>query len=120
MKGTGKGKGVWTLNGLELSSRRKEGSPRQRWVDWDPGADANTSCRAQTISVSYAGAGISFDRQHCEMWDIDKDADGADFANWWRGHVRRKEREVGAMTLTRLDNGAVPVVLVDFDYYANP
>lgn len=120
LKGTGKGKGVWTLNGLELSSRRKEGSPAQQWVEWDPGADYETSCRSQTISVSYAGVGIAFDRQHCEMWDIDKDPDGADFANWWRGHVRRKEREVGAMTLTRLDNGAVPVLLVGFDYYANP
>jgi hypothetical protein len=120
LKGTGKGKSVWTLNSLEVSSRRKEGSPAQQWVDWDPGADTTTSCRSQTISVSYAGAGIAFDKQHCELWDIDKDADGADFANWWRGHVRRKERETGAMTLTRLDNGALPVLLVSFDYYANP
>jgi hypothetical protein len=120
LKGTGKGKSVWTLNGLEVSSRPKEGSARQQWVDWDPGADAKTNCRSQTISVSYAGAGIAFDKQHCELWDIDKDADGADFANWWRGHVRRQERETGAMTLTKLDNGATPVLLVGFDYYANP
>jgi hypothetical protein len=120
MRGTGKGKSVWTLNSLEVSSRRTEGSAPQEWVDWDPGADANTNCRNQTISVSYAGAGVSFDKQHCEMWDIDKDQDGADFANWWRGHVRRKERETGALTLTRLANGDVPVLRVDFDYYANP
>jgi hypothetical protein len=120
LKGTGKGKGVWTLNSLEVSSRRKEGSAAQQWVDWNPGADENTSCRSQPITVSYAGVGITFDKQHCEVWDIDKDADGADFANWWKGHIRRKEREVGAQTLTRLDNGAVPTLLVSFDYYANP
>lgn len=120
LRGTGKGKGLWTLNSLEVSSRRKEGSAPQEWVDWDPGADANTNCRNQTISVSYAGAGVSFDKQHCEMWDIDKDQDGADFANWWKGHVRRKERETGALTLTRLANGDIPVLRVSFDYYANP
>jgi hypothetical protein len=120
MHGTGKGRGLWTLNSLEVSSRRSDGSAPQEWVDWDPGADATTNCHTQTVSVSYAGAGLSLDQQHCEEWDIDKDADGADFANWWRGHVRRKERETAAMTLTRLQNGDLPKLLVSFDYYANP
>jgi hypothetical protein len=120
MHGTGKGRGLWTLNSLEVSSRRSDGSAPQEWVDWDPGADATTNCHTQTVSVSYAGAGLSLDQQHCEQWDIDKDEDGADFANWWRGHVRRKERETAAMTLTRLQNGDLPKLVVSFDYYANP
>lgn len=120
MRGTGKGRGIWTLNGLEVSSRRADGSPAQEWVDWDPGADSDRDCHPQTVGVGYAGASVSVTQQHCEMWDIDKDEDGADFANWWRGHVRRKERETAAFTLTRLANGDAPTLILSFDYYANP
>lgn len=63
---------------------------------------------------------MSVTQQHCELWDIDKGEEAADFANWWRGHVRRKERETAAFTLTRLENGDLPIVTLDFDYYANP
>lgn len=120
MYGTGKGHSVWTLNSLEVDSRRKDGSPAQEWVDWDPGADANTNCHSQTVSVSYAGVGLALDKQHCEMWDIDKGSEAADMSNWWRGHIRRKERETAAMTITRTASGQAPTLLLDFDYYANP
>jgi len=65
--------------------RRKDGTPAQEWVDWDPGADANTNCHSQTVSVTYEGVGLAVDKQHCEMWDIDKGAEAADMSNWWRG-----------------------------------
>jgi len=120
MYGTGKGHSVWTLNGLEVDSHRAEGSAGQDWVDWDPGADASTNCHSQSVSVSYGGVGLGVDKQHCEMWDIDKGEDGADMSNWWRGHVRRKERETAAMTVTRLAEGRAPRNAFDFDFYANP
>lgn len=70
MYGTGKGHSVWTLNGLEVDSRREPGTAPQEWVDWDPGADASTSCHSQTVSVTYAGVGLALDKQHCETWDM--------------------------------------------------
>ncbi|MGH9040446.1 MAG: hypothetical protein ACRDZ3_09460 [Acidimicrobiia bacterium] len=119
--GSGKGKGIWTLNRLEADGRRKPGSAAQEWVDWDPGADAaGGNCAPQTVSVSYAGFGVSIQKNRCDTWDIDKGAEAADFANWWRGHARRKERETAAEVLTRLRAGEQPRGLFDFDYYANP
>lgn len=41
-------------------------------------------------------------------------------SDWWRGHIRRKERETAAMTATRPAPGASPTILLDFDHYANP
>jgi len=121
MHGTGKGRGIWTLNGLEVDSRRKDGSSHQEWVDWDPGADDNThNCHAQTVSVAYAGVGLSVTKDHCEMWDIDKGKHAADMSNWWRGHVRRKERQTAAVVATRTAAGEVPTDVFDFDFYANP
>ena len=64
--------------------------------------------------------GVSVDEQHCEMWDIDKGKYAADMSNWWRGHVRRKERETAATTATRLASGEAPADDFDFDFYANP
>ena len=119
--GTGKGKGVWTLNRLEADGRRKPGTAPQEWVDWDPGADAaGGNCAPQTVSVSYAGFGVSIQKNRCDTWDIDKGSEAADLANWWRGHARRKERETAAEVLTRLRPGEHPQGLYDFDYYANP
>jgi hypothetical protein len=120
MYGTGKGKSIWTLNGLEVDSRRQGRTSHQEWVDWDPGADANTNCHSQTVSVSYAGVGVAVDKQHCEVWDIDKGENAADMSNWWRGHVRQKERETAATTATRTAAGEVPTDVFDFDFYANP
>jgi hypothetical protein len=120
MRGTGKGKSLWTLNSLQVSSRRADGTPQQEWVDWDPGADAEFGCRPQTVTVGYAGASVDITQQHCEVWDINKGEEAADFANWWRGHQRRKERETAAMTLTKLHNGDLPTLSLSFDYYANP
>lgn len=119
--GTGKGKSVWTLNRLEADGRRKAGTAEQEWVNWDPGADGDAGhCSPQSVSVSYAGFGLSMQKNHCDMWDVDKGAEAADFANWWRGHARRKERDTAAAVLTRLRPGDEPEGTFDFDYYANP
>jgi hypothetical protein len=119
--GTGKGKGIWTLNRLEADGVRKPGSAAQEWVDWSPGADDNAGhCEPLAVSVSYAGFGLSVQKNHCDTWDIDKGDDAADFANWWRGHARRKERDTAVEVLTRLRPGEQPEGLFDFDYYANP
>lgn len=118
--GTGKSHSIWTLSGLEADGRRKPGTAHQEWVDWDPGADAEHSCRTQTVSVSYAGVGVSIDKQHCELWDINKGAEAADLSNWWRGDAWRTERETAAETATRLREGEVPKGLFDFDFYAHP
>lgn len=116
--GTGKSHSIWTLRGLEADGRRRPGTAHQEWVDWDPGADAEHGCRTQTVSVSYAGVGVSIDKQHCELWDIDKGAEAADLSNWWRGDAWRTERETAAETATRLREGEVPQG--DFDFYAYP
>jgi hypothetical protein len=120
MYGTGKSHSIWTLTGLEVDSRRKADTASQEWVDWDPGADGKQNCASQTVSVSYAGVGVSVDKQHCELWDIDKGREAFDMSNWWRGDVWRSERETAAMTLTRTRAGEVPHGLFDFDYYARP
>ncbi|MGH9039991.1 MAG: hypothetical protein ACRDZ3_07160 [Acidimicrobiia bacterium] len=120
MHGTGKSHSVWTLTGLEVDQRRKDGTAGQEWVDWDPGADGKQNCASQSVSVSYAGVGVSVDKQHCELWDIDKGADPADMSNWWRGEVWRSERQVAAMTATRTRAGEVPHDKFDFDFYARP
>lgn len=119
--GTGKGKSVWTLNRLEADGRRKPGSAGQEWVDWDPGADSEQGhCAPQTVTVAYGGFSLSTTKNHCDKWDVDKGAEAADFANWWRGHARRSERETAAEVLTRLRAGENPAGVFDFDYYANP
>jgi len=120
MYGTGKSHSIWRLTGLEVDSRRKGGTVAQEWVDWDPGADGKQNCASQTVSVSYAGVGVSIDKQHCELWDIDKGREALDMSNWWRGDVWRSERESAAMTLTRTKAGEVPHGTFDFDYYARP
>jgi hypothetical protein len=120
MYGTGKSHSVWRLTGLEVESRRKPGTADQEWVDWDPGADGKQNCASQTVSVSYAGVGVAVDKQHCELWDIDKGQDPLDMSNWWRGNVWRSERETAAMTLTRTRAGETPHGVFDFDYYARP
>ena len=120
MYGTGKSHSVWTLSGLEVDSRRTEGTPRQEWMDWDPGADAETACRSQSVSVSYAGASVGVEKQHCELWDIDKGSAAFDMSNWWRGDVWRSERETAAVTLTKLREGELPHGDFDFDYHAHP
>ena len=120
MYGTGKSHSVWNLTGLEVDSRRKAGTAGQDWVDWDPGADGKKDCVSQPVSVSYAGVGVSIDKQHCELWDINKGEEGFDMSNWWRGRVWRAERETAAMTLTRTRAGEVPHGIFDFDYQARP
>ena len=115
--GTGKSKSVWVLEGLEVFARRADGSPAQEWVDWDPGADADMNCQAQPVEVSYAGASVSITKQHCEQWDISKHED-VRFSNWWRGSVRRKERETAMVALTKTNAGEVPHQTFDFDFYA--
>ncbi len=120
MHGTGKSRGIWALTGLEVDSRRTEGTARQEWMDWDPGADGRQNCASQTVSVSYAGASVGIEKQHCEEWDIDKGAAAFDMSNWWRGDVARKERETAAVTLTKVKEGAVPTGDFDFDYHAHP
>jgi hypothetical protein len=120
MHGTGKSHSVWTLSGLEVDQRRRGETARQEWIDWDPGADGKQNCASQTVSVSYAGVGVSVEKQHCELWDIDKGSDPADMSNWWRGDVWRSERETAAMTATRTRAGEVPHDNFDFDFYAHP
>jgi hypothetical protein len=120
MYGTGKSHSVWHLTGLEVDSRRKADTAAQDWVDWDPGADGKQNCASQTVSVSYAGVGVSVDKQHCELWDIDKGREAFDMSNWWKGSVWRSERETAAMTLTRTKAGDVPHGVFDFDYQARP
>ena len=120
MWGTGKSKSVWVLNRLEVSSRRKPGTAHQDWVDWDPGADGKQNCQSQSVSVSYGGASVSVDKQHCELWDISKGEHPAQFSNWWRGDVNRSEREMAASVLTSTKSGEVPHDLFDFDFYAHP
>ncbi len=120
MWGTGKSKSVWVLSGLEAASRRKDGTAHQDWVGWDPGADGKQNCTSQTVSVSYAGASVSVDKQHCELWDISKGEHPAQFSNWWRGDVRRSERETAAAVLTSTKGGEVPTDNFDFDFFAHP
>ncbi|MGH9043093.1 MAG: hypothetical protein ACRDZ3_23015, partial [Acidimicrobiia bacterium] len=120
MYGTGKSHSVWSLTGLEVESRRKAGTAAQEWVDWDPGADGKQNCASQSVSVSYAGVGVSVDKQHCELWDIDKGREALDMSNWWKGQVWRSERETAAMTLTRTKAGEAAHGVFDFDYYARP
>ena len=120
MHGTGKSHSIWTLSGLEVDSRATKGTARQDWVDWDPGADARTNCQSQSVSVSYGGASVSVDKQHCELWDIDKGAEAFDMSNWWRGDVWREERSTAAVTLTKVRQGEVPTGDFDFDYKAHP
>lgn len=120
MHGTGKSHSVWTLSGLEVASRRTEDTARQQWVDWDPGADAETKCQSQTVSVSYAGATVGVEKQHCELWDISKGAAALDMSNWWRGQVWRSERETAAVTLTEVKQGEIPWGSFDFDFRAHP
>lgn len=120
MWGTGKSKSMWTLSGLEVSSRRTPDTAHQDWVDWDPGADGKQNCQSQTVSVSYGGASVSVDKQHCELWDITKGEHPAQFSNWWRGDVWRSERETAAGVLTSTKSGEVPTDTFDFDFYAHP
>jgi len=120
MRGTGKGKGRWTLNGLGLSSWRTKSMPEHEWVDWEPGADADFSCRAQSVTVGHAGASVGLVQQHCELWDVDKGEEGANFANWWRADQRGQEREVAAMSLTKLHRGEFPTLRLSIDHHATP
>jgi hypothetical protein len=115
--GTGKSKSIWTLDGLEVFARRTDGTPAQDWVGWDPGADADISCQPQSVEVSYAGASVGITKQHCEKWDISKHED-VRFSNWWRGSVRRTERETAMVALTKTNAGEVPHQTFDFDFYA--
>ena len=115
--GTGKSKSIWTLDGLEVFARRTDGSAGQDWVDWDPGADADLNCQPQSVEVSYAGASVGITKQHCEKWDISKHED-VRFSNWWRGSVRRQERETAMVALTKTNAGELPHQTFDFDFYA--
>ena len=115
--GTGKSKSIWTLDGLEVFARRTDGTAAQDWVDWDPGADADLNCQPQSVEVGYAGASVGITKQHCEKWDISKHED-VRFSNWWRGAVRRAERETAMVALTKTSAGEVPHQTFDFDYYA--
>lgn len=116
--GTGKSKGAWDLNGLEVESWRKKDTAEQWWMDWDPGADSDFNCQSQTIGINVRAVYLESTHLHCEEWDIDKGSAPADFSNWWRGDVPRKERETAALIATSVKNGEWPVDYVDFDYYA--
>ena len=120
MYGTGKSKGFWRLNTLEVQSYPERSGPPQRWIDWDPKADTKSECEKTTVTVTVEGLGLSRDAQRCERWDIDKKAGPGDFANRWRGGAVRSERSTAAVTATQVDNGATPRYLFEFDYYARP
>lgn len=115
--GTGKSKSIWRLEGLEVFARRTDNTATQDWVDWDPGADADTKCQPQSVEVSYGGASVGITKQHCEMWDISKHED-VRFSNWWRGSVWRSERESAMVALTKTNAHEVPHQTFDFDFYA--
>jgi hypothetical protein len=118
LHGTGKSKGFWTLKELELQQYPDEGTVPQRWVDWDPKADAKTNCQGVTVGVTVQGVGLSTEQQRCELWDIEKGADPGDFANRWKGSVRRADRASAMVTAMQVDNGALPRYRFEFDYYA--
>lgn len=117
--GTGKSKTGWTLDLLEVRSWRKTGTPDQDWLDWSPRADSDAgNCRSETVGVSVYGATLENTSQHCDVWDIDKGEEPADFANDWDGSAKQKERDTASMIATNVPNGYVPTDYVRFDYYA--
>lgn len=118
LHGTGKSKGFWVLKELELQSYPEEGTDPQRWVDWDPKADIDTKCKTETVSVTVRGVGLATEQQRCEKWDIEKGETPGDFANRWKGSVRRGDRATAMATATEVDNGALPRYRFEFDYYA--
>jgi hypothetical protein len=118
MYGTGKSKGFWTLKELEVQSYPEAGTAPQRWIDWDPKADAKTNCQSVTVGVTVEGIGLSTEQQRCELWDIEKGVDPADFGNRWKGGVRRTDRSTASVTATQVDNGGLPRYRFEFDYYA--
>lgn len=119
--GTGKSKGAWKLNSLEVRSWRKTGTPDQDWIDWSPRADEDHgNCSSSTVGVNVNAAYLEHTSTHCDLWNIDKGAEPADFANVWMGNVRRSEREVAGLIATNTPNNYVPVDYIRYDYYARP
>jgi hypothetical protein len=118
LHGTGKSKGLWVLKELELQSYPEEGTAPQRWVDWDPKTDLDTKCSTTTVSVEVRGVGLSTEQQRCEKWDIEKGETAGDFANRWKGSVRRGDRATAMATATQVANGDLPRYRFEFDYYA--
>lgn len=99
--GTGKSKGAFTLDALQAAGWRSPGTERQEWVDWNPRSDRELpNCERQTVGVNIAGFEVSRQDDHCELWDIDKGDEPAEFANWWRGVARRSERDASAIGRT--------------------
>jgi hypothetical protein len=118
MWGTGKSKGFWVLKELEVQSYPEQGTAPQRWVEWDPKSDTKTDCQNVTVGITVKGVGLSVDQQRCELWDIEKGVDPADFANRWKGSVRRGDRAAAMVTATEVDTGDLPTYRFEFDYYA--
>lgn len=118
MFGTGISKGLWTLTELEAQATPREGTVPQRWIGWDPKADAKSECVDVTVGVTVQGVGLSVTQPRCEKWDIDKAEPGGEFANRWKGEVRRQDRATAAVTATKVANGDLPTSMFDFDYYA--
>lgn len=118
MFGTGISKGLWELTELEVQATPREGTAAQRWIDWDPKADTKGDCQDVTVGVTVQGVGVSKTHQRCETWDIEKNEPGGDFANRWKGEIRRKDRSTASVTATKVADGDRPVSVFDFDYYA--
>ncbi len=117
--GTGKSKGVWTLDILEVQSWRKSGTADQDWVAWNPRADIDQgNCTTTTVGVNVNSAYLEQSAQICDKWDVDKKDEPADFANRWRGNAHRSERDTAMIIATSVPNGHSPHDYVDFDYYA--
>lgn len=117
--GTGKSKGIYELDELEVQSWRKTGTPDQDWEDWSPRSDMEVGhCETKTVGVNVAAAYIEKSATLCETWDIHKGEDPADFATRWRGDVSRSERETAMFIATSVPNGYAPHDIVDYDYYA--
>ncbi len=118
--GTGKSKNLWRLDTLEVQSWRKKGTPDQDWVDWSPRSDADYGhCSTDTIGVNVNAAYLEHSDTHCETWDIAKGSEPADFANRWRGDVRRSERDTASIIATNVPDGYYPTDYHDFDYNAH-
>jgi hypothetical protein len=118
MRGTGKSKSMWRLDELEVQQQRKNNTPPQNFVRWDPGADTKSNCQPVTVGVTVEGVGLSTTTERCEVWDIDKGANAPDFANRWRGHVWRSERSTASVVATAVAEGSAPEQYVSFDYDA--
>jgi hypothetical protein len=79
--------------------------PTMYWFDWQPRGDRSGNCGTQTLSISYAGAGLSFGHSVCEWWLLTKYAAAGAIKVTWDGFTQGA-REVALMSAVKVANGS--------------